>query len=142
MDSIEGKLSELSESIKSIGNTMSSGYQDNYTDDDLEWMWEEIKDISIWFGGVSDEILRLLRLLGVKMEYRLVYEVDVDKCAEYYDEDYCTSLTWPERIHKKGVTRMASYSLDSNVPCVEFSSIKDICVGCELPEDTLIKVDE
>ena len=96
----------------------------------------------IGLGGKSDEILRLLRLLGVGMEYKLIYEVDVDKCAEYYNEYYCNSLTWPERIYKKGVTWIASYSLDSNVPCDEFSSIKDICVGYELPEDALIKVDE
>lgn len=47
MDSIKGKLSELSEKINKICNTISSCYQYNYTDVDLEWMLEEIKDISI-----------------------------------------------------------------------------------------------
>lgn len=142
MGSIEGKLSELSETFNSIGSTMSSSCQDNYTDDDLELMCEEIKDIGIGLGGVSDEILRLLRLFGVEMEFKLIYEVDIDKYAEYYDEDSCPSLTWPERIYKKGLTWIASYSRDSDVPCNEFSSIKDLCVGCDLPEDALIKVDE
>ena len=141
MDRIEGKLGELSETFNSIGNAMSSGYQGNYTDDDLEWMCEEIKGIGIGLGGVSDEALRLLRLLGVGMEFRLIYEVDMDKCAEYCDEDYCTSLTWPERIYKKGVTWIASYPWDSDVPYDEFPSIEDLCISCELPEDALIKVD-